>query len=43
MQVCTPCTQERVPGTSLLVNQVELPACARIVQEVAKATTVLNY
>jgi uncharacterized protein involved in oxidation of intracellular sulfur len=41
--VCTPCIHERELETSMLVDEAELVAGARVIQEVATATAVLNY
>jgi uncharacterized protein involved in oxidation of intracellular sulfur len=41
--VCTPCIKERHIDESMLVENAELIAGARVIQESLEANAVLNY
>lgn len=41
--VCTPCVQEREIDKSMLLDEAQLVAGARVIQEVATAKATLNY
>jgi len=41
--VCTPCVQERELDKSMLLDEAELIAGARVIQEVITAKATLNY